>query len=101
MLNISVDSSAVITAPLNGEINKVVVSVHFPLDNNEVSIAGLNDQRGIILVLGIGFLLLVVIICTCIAFLMRRKRMSMLGKYTMKNEYLVIKKSYYVVKHSD
>ena len=91
MLNISVDSSAVITAPLNGEINNVVVSVHFPLDNNEVSIAGLNDQRGIILVLGIGFVLLVVIICTCIAFLMRRKRMSMLGKYTMKNEYLVIK----------
>ena len=80
MLNILVDGSAVITAPSNDEINSVVVSVHFPVDTNEVNIAGLNDQRGIILILGIGFILLVVVVCTCIAFLVRRKRMSLLGK---------------------
>ena len=40
MLNILVDGSAVITAPSNDEINSVVVSVHFPEDNGEVSIAG-------------------------------------------------------------
>ena len=84
MLNILVDGSAVITAPSNDEINSVVVSVHFPVDNNEVSIAGLNDQRGIIVILGIGLILLVIVICTCIVFLVRRKRMSMLGKFTMK-----------------
>lgn len=80
MLNILVDGSAVITAPSNDEINSVVVSVHFPVDTNEVNIAGLNDQRGIILILGIGFILLVVVVCTCIAVLVRRKRMSLLGK---------------------
>ena len=80
MLNILVDGSVVITAPSNDEINSVVVSVHFPVDTNEVNIAGLNDQRGIILILGIGFILLVVVVCTCIAFLVRRKRMSLLGK---------------------
>ena len=80
MLNILVDGSAIITAPSNDEINSVVVSVHFPVDTNEVNIAGLNDQRGIILILGIGFILLVVVVCTCIAFLVRRKRMSLLGK---------------------
>ena len=97
MLNILVDGSAVITAPSNDEINNVVVSVHFPVDNNEVSIAGSNDQRGIILILGIGCILLVVVICTCIAFLVRRKRMSMLGKCTMKNEYPVMKKSRFML----
>ena len=90
MLNTLVDSSAVITVPSNDEINSVVVSVHFPIDTNDVNIAGLSDQRGIILILGIGLILLVVVICTCIAFLVRRKRISMLGKYTMRNEYLVI-----------
>ena len=90
MLNTLVDSSAVITVPSNDEINSVVVSVHFPIDTNDVNIAGLSDQRGIILISGIGLILLVVVICTCIAFLVRRKRISMLGKYTMRNEYLVI-----------
>ena len=90
MLNTLVDSSAVITVPSNDEINSVVVSVHFPIDTNDVNIAGLSDQRGSILILGIGLILLVVVICTCIAFLVRRKRISMLGKYTMRNEYLVI-----------
>ena len=80
MLNTLVDSSAVITVPSNDEINSVVVSVHFPIDTNDVNIAGLSDQRGIILILGIGFILLVVVVCTCIAFLVRRKRMSLLGK---------------------
>ena len=84
MLNILVDGSAVITAPSNDEINNVVVSVHFPVDNNEVSIAGLNDQRGILIILGFGTILLVLLISTCIAFLVRRKRMHLLGKRTMK-----------------
>ena len=80
MLNFLVDRSAIITAPSDDEINSVVVSVHFPVDTNEVNIAGFNDQRGIILILGIVFILLVVVVCTCIAFLVRRKRMSLLGK---------------------
>ena len=84
MLNILVDGSAVITAPSNDEINNVVVSVHFPVDNNEVSIAGLNDQRGILIILGIGTILFVLVISTGIAFLVRRKRMYLLGKRTMK-----------------
>ena len=84
MLNILVDGSAVITAPSNDEINSVVVSVHFPVDNNEVSIAGLNDQRGILIILGIGTILLVLVISTCTALLVRRKRMNLLGKRTMK-----------------
>ena len=84
MLNILVDGSAVITAPSNDEINSVVVSVHFPVDNNEVSIAGLNDQRGILIILGIGTILLVLVISTCIAFLVRRKRMYLIGERTMK-----------------
>ena len=91
MLNILVDGSALVTGPSNDEINSVVVSVHFPVDNNEVSIAGLNDQRGILIILGIGTILLVLVISTCIAFLVRRKRMYLLGKRMMKNEYLVIR----------
>ena len=79
MLNILVDGSAVITPPSNDEINSVVVSVHFPVDNNEVSIAGLNDQRGILIIFGIGTILLVLVISTCIAFLVQRKRMYLLG----------------------
>ena len=58
-----------IFCPLNDKNSSIVVSVHFPVDTNEVNIAGFNDQRGIILILGIVFILLVVVVCTCIAFL--------------------------------